>query len=193
MRKLLPSMLTAILLAAIPLMPLTGCKEDEAASPPPPPQAITADAIGHYCGMNMLDHPGPKGQIILKGQAMPIWLSSVRDTFAYTMLPEESHDYRAIYVTDLETAADPARPNLGLWTEARNAWFVIDSGFQGGMGAAEPLPFGREAAARAFAAVNGGSVKRFAEVTDDHILAPPPEAEDADNAGEHDMHTRSRP
>lgn len=188
MRKLL----SAILLAAIPLMPLTGCKEDEAASPPPPPQAITADAIGHYCGMNMLDHPGPKGQIILKGQTMPIWLSSVRDTFAYTMLPEESHDYRAIYVTDLETAADPARPNLDLWTEARNAWFVIDSGFQGGMGAAEPLPFGREAAARAFAAVNGGSVKRFAEVTDDYILAPPPE-EDADNAGEHDMHARSRP
>ena len=192
MRKLLPSMLTALFLAAIPLMPLTGCKEDEAAVPPPPPQAITADAIGHYCGMNMLDHPGPKGQIILKGQTMPIWLSSVRDTFAYTMLPEESHDYRAIYVTDLEAATDPARPNLDLWTEARNAWFVIDSGFQGGMGAAEPLPFGREAAARAFAAVNGGSVKRFVEVTDDYILAPPPE-EDADDAGEHDMHARNRP
>ena len=85
MRKLL----SAILLAALPLLPLAGCKEDEAASPPPPPRVITADAMGHYCGMNMLDHPGPKGQIVLKGRERPVWLSSVRDTFAYTMLPEE--------------------------------------------------------------------------------------------------------
>ena len=112
MRKSLSSSLAAVLLAALPLLPLTGCKEDEAASAPPQPRAITAEAVGHYCGMTMLDHPGPKGQIVLKGRERPVWFSSVRDTFAYTMLPEESHDYRAIYVTDLEAAADPAHPDL---------------------------------------------------------------------------------
>lgn len=189
MRKLL----SAILLAALPLLPLAGCKEDEAASPPPPPRVITADAMGHYCGMNMLDHPGPKGQIVLKGRERPVWLSSVRDTFAYTMLPEESHDYRAIYVTDLAAAPDPAHPDLAQWTEARDAWFVIDSGVIGGMGAAEPLPFGTEAAARAFAAKHGGIVKRFSEVTDDYILAPPPDSESSSNTWEHDTDTRSTP
>ena len=177
MRKPPSSFLAAFLLAALPLLPLTGCKEDEAASAPPPPRAITAEAVGHYCGMTMLDHPGPKGQIVLKGRERPVWFSSVRDTFAYTMLPEESHDYRAIYVTDLEAAADPAHPDLGRWTEARTAWFVVDSGFAGGMGDAEPLPFAGEAAARAFAAKHGGTVKRFEDVTDDDILAPPAETD----------------
>ncbi|KJB93150.1 nitrous oxide reductase accessory protein NosL [Skermanella aerolata] len=177
MRKSLSSSLAAFLLAALPLLPLTGCKEDEAASAPPPPRAITAEAVGHYCGMTMLDHPGPKGQIVLKGRDRPVWFSSVRDTFAYTMLPEESHDYRAIYVTDLEAATDPAHPDLARWTEARTAWFVVGSGFAGGMGDAEPLPFAGEAAARAFAASHGGTVKRFEEVTDDYILAPPAETD----------------
>lgn len=177
MRKSLSSSLAAFLLAALPLLPLTGCKEDEAASAPPPPRTITAEAIGHYCGMTMLDHPGPKGQIVLKGREKPVWFSSVRDTFAYTMLPEESHDYRAIYVTDLAASADPSHPDLARWTEARTAWFVIDSGFAGGMGDAEPLPFAGETAARAFAVKHSGTVKRFDEVTDDYILAPPAETD----------------
>jgi nitrous oxide reductase accessory protein NosL len=192
------TLLNVALLGAALLLPLAGCTEDQAAASPPPPQAITADAIGHYCGMNLLDHPGPKGQIILKGQSRPVWLSSVRDTFAYTMLPEESKDYRAIYVTDLGTDPDPARPDLARWTEAREAWFVIDSGFQGGMGAAEPLPFASEAAARAFAESHGGSVMRFQDVSDSYILASPLEEDGPGDAGGHDAdshgpHPRSTP
>ncbi|UEM06350.1 nitrous oxide reductase accessory protein NosL [Skermanella rosea] len=191
------NLLTAALLGFALLLPLAGCKDEETTAAPPPPQAITADATGHYCGMNMLDHPGPKGQIILEGKSTPIWLSSVRDTFAYTMLPEESHEYRAIYVTDLTKAADPSRPDLDLWTEARNAWFVVGSGFRGGMGAAEPLPFAEETAARNFAAAHGGSVKRFSEVSDDTILASPEETDDPGEGGKHDgrhgPHSRSMP
>jgi len=98
-------------------------------------------------------------------------------------------------VTDLGNASDPASPDLARWTEARNAWFVIDSGFQGGMGAAEPLPFASEAVARSFAATHGGSVKRFEEVPDSYILASPLDDGEGplDETGEHGAHPRSTP
>ncbi len=174
------SSLKATVLAVGLLLPLAACKQERAETAPPPPAAITADAVGHYCGMNLHDHPGPKGQVIVKDAPRPIWLSSVRDTFAFTMLPEEPKEIRAIYVTDMTGVTDPQKPNFDAWVEARQAWYVLDSGAKGGMGASEPLPFATEAAARAFAATAGGQVKRFTEVTDDEILtldiepAPPP-------------------
>ncbi|WP_431859726.1 nitrous oxide reductase accessory protein NosL [Azospirillum sp.] len=183
--------LKATLLAASLLLPLAACKQERAEAVPPP-AAITADAVGRYCGMQLNDHPGPKGQVIVADTPRPIWLSSVRDTFAFTMLPEEPKEIRAIYVTDLTGAADPRNPNLDAWVEARQAWYVLDSGAQGGMGASEPLPFASEAAARAFAATVGGRVKRFAEVTDEEILTldippaePPPPAAGATTHATH--------
>ncbi|MBP2296117.1 nitrous oxide reductase accessory protein NosL [Azospirillum rugosum] len=165
--------LKAALLAATLLLPLSACKEERAETAPPAPVAITADAIGHYCGMNLADHPGPKGQVLVKGRERPIWLSSVRDTFAFTMLPEETKDVRVIYVTDVGKAADPQKPDLSAWVEARKAWYVLGSRQRGGMGEAEPFPFADEGTARTFAAANGGTVKRFAEVKEDEILTPP--------------------
>ncbi|MCG5241648.1 nitrous oxide reductase accessory protein NosL [Azospirillum doebereinerae] len=159
------------LLAAALLLPLSACKPEKAEAPPPP-QAIAADAVGRYCGMNLADHPGPKGQVILKGTDKPVWLSSVRDTLAFTALPEEPKDYRAVYVTDLGRAADPQKPDLSAWVEARQAWYVLNSGRTGGMGEAETLSFAEEGAARRFAGANGGTVKRFADLTADEILTP---------------------
>ncbi|SMH36691.1 nitrous oxide reductase accessory protein NosL [Azospirillum agricola] len=172
------TILKTTLLAAALLMPLSACKQEKAEAPPPP-QAIAADAVGRYCGMNLADHAGPKGQVILKGTDKPVWLSSVRDTLAFTALPEEPKDYRAVYVTDVGRTGDPDRPDLSAWVEARQAWYVLNSGRTGGMGEAETLPFGEEAAARRFAAANGGTVKRFAELTEEEILMPgqPPEPE----------------
>lgn len=171
MRNLLSTSLRATLLAASLLLPLSACNPKKAEAPPPP-QAIAADAVGRYCGMNLADHPGPKGQVILKGSDKPVWLSSVRDTLAFTALPEEPKDYRAVYVTDLGRAADPQKPDLSAWVEARQAWYVLNSGRTGGMGEAETLPFAEEGAARRFADANGGTVKRFAELTADEILTP---------------------
>jgi nitrous oxide reductase accessory protein NosL len=164
--------LTVTLLAAALLLPLSACKQERADAAPPPPVAITADAIGHYCGMNLVDHPGPKGQVILKDRDTPVWFSSVRDTLAFTMLPEEPRDYRAVYVTDMTRARDPQKPDLTAWIDARRAWYVLGSAQRGGMGAAEPFPFPDETAAKAFAVAQGGTVKRFAELKEDEILTP---------------------
>ncbi|MBP2315921.1 nitrous oxide reductase accessory protein NosL [Azospirillum soli] len=177
--------LKATLLAACLLLPLSACQQERAETAPPPPVAIAADAIGHYCGMNLADHPGPKGQVQVKGQDRPVWLSSVRDTFAFTMLPEEPKEIRAIYVTDMGKSPDPQKPDLSVWVEARKAWYVLNSRQRGGMGDAEPFPFAEEAAARSFAAANGGTVKRFADVKEDEILTPQTASEEH---GEQDGH-----
>ncbi|HVI66387.1 MAG TPA: nitrous oxide reductase accessory protein NosL, partial [Bradyrhizobium sp.] len=76
------------LAATLVAFALAGCDQKEAALPPRP-VAMTKDAIGHYCGMNLLEHPGPKGQIIAKSLIEPVWFSSARDAIAFTMLPDE--------------------------------------------------------------------------------------------------------
>ena len=64
---------------------LTGCNQDAANSVAPPPVALSSDAMGVFCGMNLLEHPGPKGQIITASRIDPFWFTSVRDTVAFTL------------------------------------------------------------------------------------------------------------
>ncbi|MBQ0818684.1 nitrous oxide reductase accessory protein NosL, partial [Microvirga sp. HBU67558] len=69
---------TILLTAFAAALALSGCKDDRTAEAPPPPQGMTDAAIGHYCGMNVLEHTGPKGQIILASRKDPVWFSSAR-------------------------------------------------------------------------------------------------------------------
>lgn len=137
----------------------------------PKPFALTADAMGHYCGMNVLEHPGPKGQILLKSRIEPVWFSSARDALAFTMLPDEPKDILAIYVSDMGKAASWAKPGADDWVEARSAWFVVGSSARGGMGVEEIVPFSDRQAAHSFAAEKGGRVLNFAEVPPSDVLA----------------------
>ena len=169
---------------------LAACDED---GPPPPPHELTGDDISHYDQMIVLDHQGPKAQILLESRDEPVWFSSVRDAFAFHHLPEEPRDIAAIYVTDMARAATWADPGPGIWIEARDAWFVIGSAMRGGMGAEEPVPFGTEEAAEGFAAEHGGDVVGFDDVPENYVLGataePPqmqPEMPRADG-GNHEM------
>ena len=51
----------------------------------PPPVAMTPESVGHYCQMNVLEHPGPKGQIWLKDVLSPLFFSQVRDVVALVL------------------------------------------------------------------------------------------------------------
>ncbi len=149
---------------------LAGC-EDKEPPAPPPPFALTTDAIGRYCGMNVLEHAGPKGQVILDARVgEPIWFSSARDTLAFTMLPEEPKDYVAIYVSDMGKAPSWDKPGTENWIDARKAFYVIGSSLRSGMGADETVPFSTREAAMQFAASNGGSVVTFGNVPRDYVL-----------------------
>ena len=160
------------ILVALAAAFLAACDAEPEAVAPVAPVEVTADATGHYCGMLLVDHEGPKGQIHLAGSNEPLWFSSVRDTIAFTRLPEESKDIAAIYVNDMGAAQDWAQPEPGTWTEARDAWFVIKSSRRGGMGAPEAVPFSDEAAAEAFRSAHGGKLVRFDDIPEDYVLGP---------------------
>lgn len=161
----------AIVAAAALALALSACGGDEPAAPPPSPQAVSADAVGHYCGMTLKDHAGPKGQIFVRGRAAPVWFSSIKQVFAYTLLPEEPKGLAAIYVNDMAAAGPDGAADLKAWVDARQAFYVIGSRFVGGMGAEDAMPFSDQARALAFAQANGGRVVRFADVPEDYVFA----------------------
>ena len=158
---------------------LAGCGEQQAAKPPPPPHTLTATAVGKYCGMTLVEHPGPKGQILLAGQAAPVWFSSARDAVAFTLLPEEAKDIRAIYVSDMAKAPSWTDPGADNWVEARSAVFVIGSAMRGGMGAEETVPFSDRHAAEHFASEHGGRLVSLADIPRDYVLGSGEQAEAA--------------
>ena len=177
-RLLLASMLAAAVV-------LAACERSTPTAAAPPPIEVTADATGHYCGMLLAEHEGPKGQIHLASRSEPVWFSSVRDTVSFLRLPEEARDIAAVYVNDMGKAANWEDPEDGTWIDAREAWFVIESDRRGGMGAPEAVPFSEQAAAEQFQAAHGGRVVKLADIPDDYVLGP---VEASDHGGQHDRH-----
>jgi len=157
-----------ILLAALLALSLAGCREETTASAPP--VTLTADAVGRYCGMNLTEHEGPKGQVVLAEGHDPFWFSSARDTLAFTMMPDEPKNYAAVYVSDMGRAASWADPGPDNWVEARQAFYVTGSDARGGMGGSEIVPFSTREAADAFAAEKGGTVLAYADLTPEQVL-----------------------
>ncbi|MGY8635165.1 nitrous oxide reductase accessory protein NosL [Bradyrhizobium sp. 14AA] len=158
-----------LMLAIVLPFLLVGC-DDKQAARVPSPHRMTAELIGHYCGMNVLEHPGPKGQIFAASLIEPVWFSSVRDTLAFTMLPDEPKDIQAIYVSDMGKAPNWDKPGADNWIEARKAQFVIGSRVKGGMGGDEAVPFSERSAAETFVAENGGRIVAFADVPRAYVL-----------------------
>lgn len=158
--------LTSLLLAALLLT--AACSQNEP-TPAPPPQEISLDAVGHYCGMNLMEHAGPKGQIFIEGHADPVWFTAVKQVFAYTLLPEEPKAITGIYVNDMGKSQNWDQPDASAWVDAREAWYVIESDFVGGMGVEDAVPFGDETQALAFAEKHGGRVVAYADMPEEYV------------------------
>lgn len=153
-------------------MVIGGCSDQEAIIEVPQSIAMTEEAVGHYCNMNILEHTGPKAQIHLKDIEFPIWFSQVRDAVAYTRLPEETFEVAAIYVHDMAKAASWESPGDDAWINIKQAFFVINSHAKGGMGAPETIPFGSNEGALEFVSENGGDIVKLADIPDDYVLGP---------------------
>ncbi len=121
--------------------------------------------------MSLTEHSGPKGQIMLRSQTKPVWFASVRDTFAYEMLPEMPKDIAVIYVTDMARARNWDQPEPGTWIDAKKAIYVIGSRRRSGMNTDEAVPFGTPDAARRFMHDFGGSMVSFDAMPHSYILA----------------------
>ena len=163
------SLRSALFAAALVL--LAGCREEVVQSTAP--QDMTPETLGHYCQMNLLEHPGPKAQVFLEGNAAPLFFSQVRDAIAYMRGPEQVAPILAVYVNDMgRTGATWDRPGEGNWIVADMAFYVLGSARAGGMGAPEAVPFSSRERAEAFVHAEGGRVLTLADITDDMVLAP---------------------
>ena len=165
---------------------VVGACESKTVDSIPLASALTRAAVGHYCHMIVIDHPGPKAQIHLRSTNEPMWFSSVRDAIAFTRLPEEPNDIVAIYVHDMSGYKDWKKPP-GKWININDAVLVIDSGMRGGMGAREAVPFSSEEAAAAFIETMGGRSIRLDEIPDDYILGSDIEPTHEDSGHDHSM------
>ncbi len=170
------------LLSIIALVSLVACKEEALQDVSPLP--LTAEAVGHFCQMNLFEHEGPKAQAHLGGlPQMPLFFSQVRDVIAYARLPEQTQEILAVWVNDMgaqgATWSDPGNNN---WIAADEAHYVVGSQMVGGMGAPDFVPFSDSAKADVFAALNGGLVMRLAEIPDDAVLSPVALDGDSDDA-----------
>lgn len=155
--------LVLVLLASVVL---AGCKEETAEILP---VAMTDEALGHYCQMFVADHPGPKAQIHLKGQAAPLWFAQVSDAVAYLHDPERDAEITGIFVSDMGRAESWAIPGAENWLAAEAASLVIESDQPGGMGVPEAIPFDNRAAALAFVATHGGRVVTWGDVPESYV------------------------
>ncbi|MDY0272304.1 MAG: nitrous oxide reductase accessory protein NosL [Advenella sp.] len=151
---------------------LAGCgNEGGQASVSPEPRVITAEAVGHYCSMNLFEHQGPKGQIHVNGASEPVWFSTIQQVFAYTLLPEEPKGLSAIYVNDMGAVGDWSQKGANdIWIDGYKAFYVIESRFVGGMGGEDALPFSDQARAQAFSEEHGGRVVTFDTMPEEYIL-----------------------
>ena len=151
---------------------LSGCNFEQA-NALPDPEELTEEATGHYCQMIIANHAGPKAQIFVSGQEKPFWFPSVRDAFAFIMLPGEAKNVRAFYVNDMGVAQNWDHPETDTWTDALKAVFVIDSLKKGGMNLNEVVPFSTREAAQEFTLAHKGRVVTFDEVSVEYVFADP--------------------
>jgi copper chaperone NosL len=160
------------LLFTLTLLAVTACKQDSAQDTTALP--LTAEAVGHYCQMNLLEHEGPKAQAHLAGlPGAPLFFSQVRDVVAYTRMPEQSHEILTVWVNDMGALdATWNAPGPTNWIAAEDAVYVVGGRAVGGMGAPEIVPFSKPEDAAQFAETNGGQVMQLSEIPDSVVLAP---------------------
>jgi copper chaperone NosL len=160
---------------------LTACQDEVAQNTDPLP--LTPETLGHFCQMNLLEHDGPKGQVHLDGlPGAPLFFSQVSDLVTYLRLPEQSGAVLAIYVSDMGAeGATWEEPGAANWTDATTATYVVGAAVTGGMGAPELVPFSDAAAARAFAALHGGTLMDLTAIPDSAIVSIDPNVAESED------------
>ncbi|MFV1852182.1 MAG: nitrous oxide reductase accessory protein NosL [Thalassospira sp.] len=153
----------------ISLIIVAGCRQ-QIDDTMPPPIAMTEEAVGHFCQMNILEHAGPKAQIHLEGLPYPLFFSQVRDGIAYERMPEQNYKISAIYVSDMSRAHDWNNVGQENWIPATSAHYVVASSKTGGMGAPELVPFSDQDDAREFVSRHGGQILRLDNIDDALVL-----------------------
>lgn len=152
--------------AALAAAGLTGCNRQDDNGDAVKPHEIAAQSSCSLDGMLLSDYPGPKGQVIYKGDSQVNWFCDSVELLSTLLKPEQVRPVLAAHVQDM-AKADWDKP-VGHWINARQAVYVLGSKRHGSMGPTA-ASFADEAAAKAFAAQWGGRVLRYAEIKPDMV------------------------
>lgn len=136
----------------------------------PGPMDFTRETMGYYCGMALVEHEGPKGQIYAAGERGPLWFSSVRDALSFLQLEGATRRIRGFYVNDM-SEAPWSQP--GPWIDGEKAYYVLGSNLNNTMGTSEIIPFATTSAAKKFSESFGGQVKGFGEIAYEEVVIKP--------------------
>lgn len=147
--------------AALAAVALAGCGRKDEAADAGRPHEIAAQSSCSLDGMLLADYPGPKGQIIYRGDSQVNWFCDSVELLNALLKPEQVRPLLTAHVQDM-AKADWDKP-VGHWVDARQAFYVLGSKRHGSMGPTA-ASFAEEGAAKAFAAQWGGRVLRYAEI-----------------------------
>jgi copper chaperone NosL len=153
-------------LAAAATTGLAGCGRKEEGDDAGRPREPAAQASCSLDGMLLSDYPGPKGQILYKGDGQVSWFCDSVELLSTLLKPEQVRPLLAAHVQDMAQAGWD-RP-VGHWIDARRALYVLGSKRTGSMGPTA-ASFADEAGAKAFAGQWGGRVLRFADITPEMV------------------------
>lgn len=143
--------------AAALLAGCSGKSEDQI----PGPVAFDKHDRCHICGMVILNYPGAKAQVFVKGEKEPLKFCSVKDGFVYVLQPENAKRTVAFWVSDFGNKKDiPLHEKM---LTAEKAFFNAGSDVRGAMGKSI-LPFATKGEVEAFTKEHGGKIVNYSEV-----------------------------
>lgn len=151
---------------ALAMLGLSGCGRKEGPNETTQPREITAQTSCSLDGMLLSDYPGPKGQIVYKGDSEVSWFCDSMELLSTLRKPEQVRPLLSAHVQDM-AKADWDKP-VGHWIDARTAFYVLGSKRHGSMGPTA-ASFAEEAAAKTFAQQWGGRVLRYTEISPDMV------------------------
>ncbi len=144
---------------------MSACNSDSQDTASHPPVEITTGDECHLCGMYINKFPGPKGEAYVRGNRQALKFCSTRDLFAYVLQPDVQTIVREIYVHDMgKTDWQKPATQADYFTNARTAWYVVDSPVKGAMGHTL-ASFARKQDAENFIRQHGGRLLRFEDIT----------------------------
>ncbi|TDX96883.1 nitrous oxide reductase accessory protein NosL [Thiohalophilus thiocyanatoxydans] len=165
------------------LLLLAGCDRSDDSTASSKPVPISSGDECHVCGMTIHNHPGPKGQAFIRGSSTPFKYCSTRDMFSHVLQPEVRSRITGIYTHDIASTEWEA-PSNSAFTDAREAWYVINHPRKGAMGPTL-ASFADKTAAEDFIEEYGGEIVRFDAITLEMVANLKTGSEDEDPAPSH--------
>ena len=145
------------------LLLLSGCDRGDKSAQSHDPVPISNGDECHVCGMTINNYPGPKGQAFIRNHSTPFKYCSTRDLFSHILQPEVRSRITQIYTHDMGST-EWDTPSNTAFTDARQAWFVINHPMKGAMGPTL-ASFAEKTAAENFVEQHGGKIVRFDDIT----------------------------